>query len=90
MEKQQFQGLASTDAKQIIDAFRLLSFTLTLTASLLDEAYQLAVNHRRTVYDAMYLALSLREQCQLVTADEKLLNALGSGFPNVVWLANWL
>lgn len=88
-KKQQFQGLASIDAQQIVDAFRLLSFPLTPTASLSVEVHQLAVNYKRTVYDAMYLALSLRQQCQFVTADEKLVNALDSRFPNVVWLANW-
>lgn len=44
---------------------------------------------KRTVYDSLYLALSLREGCQFVTADEKFANAVGSSFPSIVWLANW-
>lgn len=88
-KKHRFQSLAAEDAQQIIDAFHLLSLKLTSTATLLDEAYRLAVIHQRTVYDAMYLALSVREQSQLVTADEKLVNALQSAFPNVISVVNW-
>jgi predicted nucleic acid-binding protein len=89
-KKHRFQGLAAEDAQQIIGAFRRLTFVLTPTAELLDEAYHLAVAHERTVYDALYIALSVREQCLYVTADEKLVNALSASFPNVLWLADWL
>ena len=89
-KKHIFQGLAAMDAQNIVDDFRALQFTLVSTAALLDDAYKLAVKHRRTVYDSLYLALSLREGCQFVTADEKLVNAIGSSFPNIVWLANWI
>jgi predicted nucleic acid-binding protein len=85
-KKQAFQGLAANDAQAIVDAFRELRFVLTPTAILLDHAYRLAVTHQRTVYDMLYLALSLREQCPLVTADERLVNTIQSTFPNVTWL----
>lgn len=88
-KKHLFQGLAAADAQHVLDEFRALQLTLTSTALLLEEAYQLAVRHQRTVYDALYLALSLRENCQFVTADEKLVNAVGASFPNLIWLANW-
>ena len=88
-KKHLFQGLETADAQAIIAGFRTLQFTLTPTAALLDDAFKIALAHRRTVYDALYLALSLRERCQFVTADEKLANAVGSSFPNLVWLANW-
>lgn len=35
------------------------------------------------------LALGVQENCQVVTADEKFVNAVGSAFPNLLWLANW-
>ncbi len=88
-KKHLFQGMAAADAQMIIDSFRTLTFTLTPTAALLDDAFRLAVTHRRTVYDAMYLALSVREKCRFVTADEKLVNAVGASFPNLVWVAKW-
>jgi len=88
-KKQRFQGLASADAQMIIDAFRALTLTITPTSALLDDAYRLAITYQRSVYDGMYLALSAREQCRLVTADEKLVNALGSSFPSLVWIGDW-
>jgi predicted nucleic acid-binding protein len=89
LEKQRFQGLAATDAYLIIDAFRMLTFSLTSSATLLDEAVRLAITHQRTVYDALYVALSVREQCRYVTADERLVNAIGAVFPNVLWVVHW-
>jgi predicted nucleic acid-binding protein len=88
-KKHLFQGLDAIDAQNIVDAFSTLQFTITPTATLLEEAYKIAVVHRRTVYDSLYLALSLRENCQFITADEKLVNAVSPSFSNLVWLANW-
>ena len=80
-KKHRFQGLAAEEAEEVLAAFRLVTFSVTSCAALLEEAYRLAVPHQRTVYDAMYLALSLREHCRWVTADERIVNALGVTFP---------
>ena len=88
-KKHRFQGLAAEDAEEVLAAFRLVTFVVTSCAALLEEAYHLAVTHQRTVYDAMYLALSLREHCRWVTADERIVNALGAIFPQIIWVANW-
>jgi predicted nucleic acid-binding protein len=88
-KKHLFQGLDADDAQDIINSFRALQFVFTPSASLLDDAFKIAAAHRRTVYDALYLALRVRENCQFVTADEKLVNAVGPSFPNLIWLANW-
>jgi predicted nucleic acid-binding protein len=88
-KKHRFQSLASEDAEEILAAFRLVTFVVTSFAALLEEAYRLAVTHQRTVYDPMYLALSLREHCPWVTGDERLVNALGTRFPQIIWVANW-
>jgi predicted nucleic acid-binding protein len=88
-KKHRFQGLAAEDAEEVLAAFRLVTFMATSCVALLEEAYRLAVTHQRTVYDAMYLALSLRENCRWVTADERIVNALGAIFPQIIWIANW-
>jgi predicted nucleic acid-binding protein len=88
-KKHRFQGLAAVDAKLIINEFRKLTFSVTSANDLLVEAYRLAVIYQCTVYDALYIALSVQEQCPYVTADEKLVNAVRSSFPNVIWIANW-
>jgi predicted nucleic acid-binding protein len=82
--------LSTADAQQIIAASQAVRFVVTPSAHLLDAAYRLAVAHQRTVYDSLYLALSEQEHCQFVTTDERFVNAVGSTFANVVWLANWL
>jgi predicted nucleic acid-binding protein len=46
------------------------------SAPLLDNALDLALSVSRTVYDSLYLALALSLGCPLVTADERLVNAL--------------
>jgi predicted nucleic acid-binding protein len=58
-KKHIFQGLAASDAQDVLDKFRQLQFTFTPTAALLEDAYKIAIKHRRTVYDALYLALSI-------------------------------
>jgi len=88
-KKYNFQGLAETDAQLIITAFQMLKLSLIPTAALLTDAYRLAITHRRTVYDMLYLALSLREQCLFITADERLVNAVNPAFPNVISVVDW-
>ena len=88
-KKHLFQGLAAADAQDIIDTFRTLTIVQTPTAELLDNAYRFAVIHRRTVYDMLYVTLSIREACPFVTADEKLVNAISAPFPNTIWLGDW-
>lgn len=88
-KKRRFQGLQESDAQLIIDAFRRLTFVLTPTSVLLEEAYRLAISHQCTVYDALYLALSVREQCRFVTADRPLVNSVGTSLPGVIWVKNW-
>ena len=88
-KKQPFQGLDADDASTVIDEFRKLVIVLTPTGDLLADAYGLAVTHRRSVYDSLYLALSIREGSQFVTADERLVNAVSSSLSMVIWLPNW-
>ncbi len=42
------------------------------------DAYSLAVASGRSAYDAMYLALAVRLDTQMITADERLANALAT------------
>ncbi|SRR6266567_5055437 len=54
-KKQLFQGLMEADAKAILGDFRRLEIALIPAMTLLDEAYKLAITHRRSIYDALYL-----------------------------------
>jgi predicted nucleic acid-binding protein len=53
--------------------------------AVLPEACKIAVDFDRTVYDSTYVALAVATGAELMTADERLVNALGSRFP-VRWL----
>ena len=88
-KKHRLHALSVEDAREIINTFETISFNFTSSADLLDEACDLAITHERTVYDMMYVALSKQENCQFVTADERMVNAISSHFPEVVWIANW-
>jgi predicted nucleic acid-binding protein len=52
---------------------------------LIDLAFRIALLHGRTAYDGLYVALAVTLKSDLVTADEKLANALAGNFP-VTWL----
>lgn len=57
---------------------------------LLERAYELANQHNRPAgYDAIYLALAERLGCEFWTADQKLVNALGSALSWVKWIGSF-
>jgi predicted nucleic acid-binding protein len=68
----------------------VLSTPLPLHAyrPLLPRAVALSSARRCGVYDCVYVALAEREGCELITADDKLVNNLGPMFPFVLSLAS--
>ena len=61
----------------------------TPAEELLESAVQLALQHSRTIYDSLYIALALREKCQFVTADLRLFNAMKDALPEtMLWLGD--
>lgn len=61
---------------------------LHASAPLLVRAMEIAVSHRQAVYDCLYLSLAERENCELVTSDDKLIKALRSSYPFLLPLVN--
>jgi predicted nucleic acid-binding protein len=55
------------------------------SSDFLAEALQIALVHGRTFYDSLYVALAVRTKANLITADERLANALAAHLP-VKWL----
>jgi predicted nucleic acid-binding protein len=51
---------------------------------LIEVALDISLRHTVTVHDALFLALAIREQCQLVTDDRRLLNATLPHYPETV------
>jgi predicted nucleic acid-binding protein len=54
----------------------MLPITYYGTTNLLTDAFQIALNTQRTVYDCLYIALATSKACQLITDDRKLSAAL--------------
>jgi predicted nucleic acid-binding protein len=60
---------------------------LTSVNELTWRALTFALEHGRSIYDSYYVVLAMRESCALVTADERLYNALRGRLPGVlVWI----
>ena len=62
-----------------------LGISTAATAGLVRDAMDLALSYDRTVYDSLYVILAVHRGVDLVTADERLANALAARFP-VKWL----
>src|SRR2546426_9522564 len=54
---------------------------------LMPRAYAISSAVRVGIYDCLYVALSERESCQLVTADDRMVKTLQALFPQIVHLS---
>lgn len=63
--------LARGEAAEILDAFVSLPLEIRPSTVLLAPAFDIAAGLDRTVYDSLYLALAIAEDCVLATADAK-------------------
>lgn len=77
--------LAAEDA---LDSMIDRDFPTVSSRDLLPEALTIALSAGRSVYDSLYIALAVKTQSQLVTADERLANAVAARFP-VKWLGGF-
>ena len=76
------------DAAQILEALRRSAVEFHATPPLLPGGMRIAVDLGRAVYDSLYLALAIREEAKLVTADRKYFKALGRSrwAEHIVWI----
>jgi predicted nucleic acid-binding protein len=58
------------------------------SASLVESAFAIAHKFDRSFYDSLYVALAVTRRATLITADERLANALAAHLP-VKWLGAW-
>jgi predicted nucleic acid-binding protein len=73
----------------VLTTFLALPLEITPSPILLLPAYDLALKHRQSIYDALFLALSFEAGAELVTADESLYRAVHPDFPRLRWLGDW-
>ena len=77
--------ISSDSAVSAMSFMRDLDIATIPSWDLVPQALNLAISHGRTVYDSLYVALAIQSKTDLVTADERLANALAARFP-VKWL----
>jgi predicted nucleic acid-binding protein len=75
------QALAERAASDI----RKRNFFTVSSLELLAEALRIALANDRSVYDCLYVALAIQFKTEMITADERLANALAARLP-VKWL----
>ena len=68
--------LPRDEAMAIVRLLQTGSIQVRPSAPYLDRASTIAMDHDRSVYDSLYVALAEQEDCPLVTADRKLFNAM--------------
>jgi predicted nucleic acid-binding protein len=74
-------------ATYLADLLRLLP-QLHPSLGLLPRAYEISSQMRVGIYDCLYVALAERQQCELITADDKLARNLQAQFPFIVPLSS--
>jgi predicted nucleic acid-binding protein len=73
------------EAEAVAADMRSRDFATVSSLILLPEALTIAFFYDRSVYDSLYVALAVQAKTELITADERLANALAARFP-VKWL----
>jgi len=77
--------ISQAEAENSLRRFSDLAIQVVPTSDLLGQALQIAVACDRSFYDSLYVALALTTKTELITADERLVSALGTRFP-IRWL----
>jgi predicted nucleic acid-binding protein len=77
--------ITSASARESIQSFAETGITTVPSRPLMADAFDIAHAFGRSVHDSVYVALALSIDAPLVTADERLANALAARFP-VRWL----
>jgi len=78
-------AITSALAGRALEAMLMRSLPTVPSRDFLQEACQIASTFDRTIYDGVYVAMATVTGRELITADERLVNALASRFP-VRWL----
>ena len=77
--------MSKSSAMQAIHVLKEQSIPTYPSFPLLQDAFTISANFDRTVYDSIYIALAVELNITLLTADERLANALAARFP-IRWL----
>jgi predicted nucleic acid-binding protein len=85
VRQKKIPGLRAEAALQAMVARGFQTFS---SREVLSDALSIAIQFDRTAYDSVYVALAIALQTELITADERLANALAAHLP-VKWLGSF-
>ena len=71
--------LTDEQARRIAHLVGVAPLDVHPSAQLLEAALEIAIGTGRTVYDSLYVAMAVQLNCRMITADERLYNALKDG-----------
>jgi predicted nucleic acid-binding protein len=82
--------IEEADGRSILRGLMTTALEVHPVTPLVEPAFDIALATGRTVYDSIYLALAVALRCKLMTADEKLYNALQASpfVDDVLWIAS--
>lgn len=87
----QKQGLSLEKARMSLEVIKQVDFKVFNSYDLAIQALELSVQVKQAVYDCIYLALAINNNCQMITADERFINAVqqNSNISSLCWLKNF-
>jgi len=68
--------LSADTGAALLEDFRRFPLSIHASDRLYEAAWEIAHGLGRSFYDSVYLALAMAQECRLVTADQRLWNAL--------------
>jgi len=66
-------------AREAVESLSISPIRLREAGSLFTDAFRIAIETRRSVYDCTYLSLAVQADCPLITADRKFYDAIKAG-----------
>jgi predicted nucleic acid-binding protein len=88
--KRLHRGLASlAEARQFLDELLRSPVTVEPSQRLIRPAFEIAAKYDRSIYDALFVALTNDLGLPGVTADVPLYNAVHGDYPSIVLLRDW-
>jgi predicted nucleic acid-binding protein len=79
------ERITPTQAEESLITALSWAFETVPSRQLLERALEIGLRHQRSFSDSIYLALAVSQQIELITADERLANAVAAHLP-VKWL----
>jgi predicted nucleic acid-binding protein len=89
-KKVQRAELTADEARLVREGLEQQVIHIFPSVLLIEPALEIALDSSRSVYDCLYLSLALLTNCQLVTADRRLFNALQGTYyaGHLMWVAD--